>query len=94
MGFFDNIIEYITDGTCSRGSFKWYLLTGNLFEAIRHADDNNIKIIPQLVQWLWAKAPIESYGSEDKVNAWIDVGGLIGIHNIAYTAAWKSTLKE
>lgn len=94
MGFIDNIIEYITDGTCSRGSFKWYLLTGNLFEAIRHADDFNIEIIPSLVQWLWTYAPISSYGSEDNVVNWIKESGLIGKFGEAYTSAWQSTLKE
>lgn len=94
MGFFDNIIEYIMDGTISRGSFKWYLLTGNLFEAIRHADDNNIEIIPQLVQWLWAKAPISSYGSIDIVVSWAKAGGMIGKFGEAHTAAWESTVRE
>lgn len=26
MTFIDNLIQYITDGTITRGSFKWYLL--------------------------------------------------------------------
>lgn len=93
MGFIDNIIEYITDGSISRGSFKWYLLTGNLFEAVRHADDYNIDVLPQLVQWLWTYAPIGSYSHEDNVVAWSKAGGMIGKFGEAYAAAWKSTLK-
>ena len=93
MSFIDNIIQYITDGTVSRGSFKWYLLTGNLFEAVRHADDYNIDRLPELVQWLWMHAPCGCYGDEDNVCNWIEVGGMIGKHGVAYTAAWKSTVK-
>jgi len=93
MSFIDNMIEYITDGTISRGSFKWYLLTGNLFEAVRHADDFNVVALPQLVRWLWSKAPIGSYGSIDNVNSWAKEGGMIGKFGEAHTAAWLSTVK-
>lgn len=93
MSFIDNMIEFITDGTISRGSFKWYLMTGDLFEAVRHADDYNIEVIPQLVQWLWTYAPVGSYGDEDKVVSWVKEGGMIGKLGEAYTAAWISTVK-
>lgn len=94
MTFINNIIEYILEGTISRGSFKWYLLTSNLFEAIRHADSDNIKRLPELVGWLWTNAPVSCYGNEENVTLWIEDGGLIGKFGDAYAATWKSMLKE
>lgn len=93
MGFIDNLIQYIMEGTITRGSFKWYLLTGNLYEAIRNADGTNIDRLPELVGWLWAHAPVECYGDEDKVNEWLRIGGMTEKYGVAYTAAWKSTLE-
>ena len=94
MSFIDNLIQYIMEGTISRGSFKWYLLTGNLFMAVRHADGENIQRLPELAGWLFSYAPDKSYGSEASVTAWIEAGGMIGIHGEAHTLAWKSTVKE
>lgn len=94
MTFIDNIIQYIMEGTITRGSFKWHLLTGNLFEAVRQADPDNFKLIPELVTWLFTYGPSDSYGSEASVTSWIEAGGMIGIHGEAHTLAWKSTIKD
>lgn len=92
MTFIDNLIQYIMEGTISRGSFKWYLLSGNLFEAVRHADGDNITRLPELVGWLWVHAPVECFGDEEKIHDWITIGGMTGKHGVAYAAAWRSTL--
>ncbi len=82
------------DGTVSQGSFRWYLLTGNLFAAVQHADSANINQLPQLVRWLWTYAPDVSYGSIEKVKVWTAQGGLIGMSGEATAAAWKACLEK
>ena len=54
------------------GSFLYWLLANNLQKACAHADDTNKRLIFEWVQWLWTHAPATCWGSEDKVNGWLD----------------------
>lgn len=89
MSFKDNIIDYIVNGTCSVGSFKWYLLIGDHFKAVPHADEDNRASFVQLVEWIYQIAPMACYGSEKRVNAWINQGGLHGKYGKDVINDWK-----
>jgi len=78
--------EYVLDGVHSEGSFKWYLLSGQLFEASRKADSGNLRQMRELVEWIRTYAPAACYGSPEKVRAWMEKGGLQGLgeHYVAH----------
>lgn len=53
------------------GGFLTALLSNDLQKAVLKADDENIKLLREYVQWLTFNAPGEAWGSPEKVNAWI-----------------------
>ena len=53
------------------GGFLYAVLCNNLKGAVALADDNNIRIIPQLVMYIYNEIPSECWGSNDKVNKWL-----------------------
>ena len=89
MSFKSNIIEYITRGIISPGSFKWYLMSGQLYEAVRKADTDNKAQFVQLVDWIYSVAPMVCYGTVAKVSEWMEGGGLEGMNGTAGVVAWK-----
>lgn len=62
--------RYITKGI-RPGDFLYAVLCNNLKQAILQADKDSFIALPDLVKWLHWEAPSESYGSEEKVHAWI-----------------------
>ncbi|MGD8305123.1 MAG: hypothetical protein PVF17_00585 [Ignavibacteria bacterium] len=62
--------NYLNFGT-KPGSFLTALLANDLKNAVTKADDENILLIREYVRWLIFNAPDESWGTYDKVNAWI-----------------------
>tara|TARA_Y100000034_G_scaffold30527_1_gene37317 strand:+ start:274 stop:564 length:291 start_codon:yes stop_codon:yes gene_type:complete len=52
------------------GHFLTAVLTNNLFEAVAHADDENIKILPDIVRWVYNHAPSSCWGTEEKMKEW------------------------
>jgi len=64
------ICNYINFGA-RVGSFLTALLANDLQKAVLKADDQNIKLLREYVQWLTFNAPTEAWGSYEKVNAWI-----------------------
>lgn len=66
----EGLANYIAHGVPT-GDFLWAVLTNNLRGAVERADDDNIKIIPIYVHWLYNLAPAACWGSEAKVTAWL-----------------------
>ena len=62
--------RYIEDGI-KPGDFLTAVITNNLKETVYRADDDMIKIIPQIVFWFYNEAPYECWGSEDNMWKWI-----------------------
>lgn len=53
------------------GDFLTAVLRNDLKEACVRADDENIKIIPIYVAYLYNEAPSSSWGSSEKHRAWL-----------------------
>lgn len=68
---------YIEHGV-EPGSFLYWILCNNFVEAARRADNINQLFLFHWAHWLYNYAPIPCWGNEEKVNAWIEKGGLNG----------------
>lgn len=53
------------------GSFMTAVLSNDLGGACGRADDNNRRVIYEIVAWLYNEAPSSSWGSPEKVAAWL-----------------------
>ena len=53
------------------GSFLEAVLCNDLREAIGRADENNQRVLPEIVAWLYNEAPSNCWGSREKVTAWL-----------------------
>jgi hypothetical protein len=78
-------VPYMTDGLklyvehgILPGDFLTELLSNDLVEAFRRADDNNTAAMRGWVAFLYNELPRECWGSRDKVQAWCKTGGLVG----------------
>ena len=65
----DPLQLYIQEGI-SCGGFLMAVLANDLAESVSRADDTNLRLLPEIVQWLHWEAPAECWGSEKKVTAW------------------------
>lgn len=72
------MVRYILLGILP-GSFQLAVLEGDLFEAVRKADDTNRAALHDYAIFLFNYAPGGCFGSEDRVRTWAHDGGLIGI---------------
>ncbi|HRR29658.1 MAG TPA: hypothetical protein P5270_09905 [Victivallales bacterium] len=54
------------------GSFLEAVLRNDLKEAMGRADVFNRRKVFEYVQWLYNKAPSDCWGSNDKVDAWLN----------------------
>ena len=72
--------NWIEHGT-RPGHFVTAVLTNNLFEAIARADSNNVKLLPDIVRWVYSHAPSSCWGTEEKMKEWK------GLENEATTIA-------
>ena len=54
------------------GHFLTNVLSNDLAGAVTHADSINIKLLPDIVKWLYNEAPNGAWGSIDRVRAWLD----------------------
>lgn len=52
------------------GGFLCAVITNDLKEACGKADDNNMRIIPAYVAWLYNEAPSGSWGTPEQFEAW------------------------
>ena len=58
------------------GNFLSSLLSNNLFLTFHHADQTNLAMIGDYINYLYNYTPGECWGSPDKVRAWKERGGL------------------
>ena len=70
----ESIIRYLLQGI-PFGSFLSAVFADSLVEAAGAADGTNINILPAYAKFLYNYAPRGSWGSREKVSAWIDQGG-------------------
>ena len=94
MSFIENLIDYVINGNCSKNSFKWYLLSGHLFNAVLQADEHNRANFVSLAEWIHHRAPEACYGCAEAVEAWIKVGGLRGTGGETAVAIWRASLTQ
>lgn len=73
----EGILNYIEKGV-SPGSFLVSVLSNNLRDSFGAADMINKPYIENYVIYLYNSAPINCWGSEEAVAAWIKQGGLEG----------------
>lgn len=86
--FQDQIVDYICyGGSC--GGFMWALMSGDLYGVVKKADDTNRLQIIQLAEWIHSHAPVGCYGSQIKVQAWVDSRGLQGKAGSMAMEKWK-----
>lgn len=61
--------RYVEDGI-QAGHFLTAVLSNDLLGAVSRADDTNIKLIPEIVRWLYNEAPGNCWGTTEQVQAW------------------------
>jgi len=64
--------RYVYDGV-PPGHFLTAVAQNNLFKAIARADENTITILSDLVKLFYCQLPSQCHGSEEKVQAWIEM---------------------
>ena len=77
--------DYVINGR-GTGDFLRCVLANDLMGACGHADQTNLRALPQYAMFLYNYAPSGSYGSKEKRDNWIAFGGYEGR---ARTAALK-----
>lgn len=60
------------------GAFLCSLLRNDLRYTFAHADDENIRLVRQYVQFFWNCVPASAWGSETAFDAWREKGGFEG----------------
>ena len=78
----DGMVRYIVQGV-PPGSFMSAVLSGDLFGALRRADDVNRNSLPEYGTFLSNYAPCGCFGSEDRFDEWVQAGGLRGFNREA-----------
>ena len=61
------------------GGFFTALVSNDLMNAFRKADDENTAAMRNWVGFLYNEAPAACYGSPERVRDWIEAGGLEGL---------------
>jgi hypothetical protein len=74
----DGIKMYIERGIAHPGGFLTAIIQNDLKEAVRRADDTNRRLLANYVDFFYNYAPIDCWGSPDKMAKWIERGGLYG----------------
>jgi hypothetical protein len=68
------LVRYFND-RIDPGHFLTAVLENNLMKAFDRADLGNRKALYSYVVWLYNQAPMGSYGSPEKVKAWLEGEG-------------------
>lgn len=74
----ESAAAYVQEGR-PPGSFLRAVLRNDLVAAFSNADDTNRQYMEQWAAWLYWDVPAPAWGSEEKVVAWIELGGLKGL---------------
>jgi hypothetical protein len=67
----EGIKRYVID-RLSPGDFLVAVITNNLKNAVGHADDENLPLLPLYVRWLYNRAPSRCHGSPAAFAAWLE----------------------
>ena len=59
--------------------FIYAVLTNNLSEAFARADEDNLKDLRDIVQYVYNYMPAKAWGTPEKVAAWLCHAGLKGV---------------
>jgi hypothetical protein len=57
------------------GQFLMAVLSNDLQKAVGHADDNSMKSLRRIVQFVYFDLPSDCWGSPEKVRAWLSGAG-------------------
>ena len=60
------------------GPFISAVVSNQFYEAVVHGDVQNLQTLVHWARFCYNDLPMSSYGSEQKVDAWIKSGGLLG----------------
>jgi hypothetical protein len=72
---YESLKRYVIDGI-EPGGFLTAVLSNDLIGAVANADDQNEKQITTIAKFVYNRCPIGCSGSKEKVNKWIEDGGL------------------
>lgn len=72
------LVNYIERGEDPFSDFIYAILTNDLKKAMHSADNLNLPMIHHITAWLYNYAPSACQGSSEKVDKWIEIGGLEG----------------
>ncbi len=74
----ESIDLYVQQGVPT-GSFLQACIENDLKEAIGTADERNIRLLPEIVQYLYWHVPRQCCGEKGVFEKWIKAGGLAGV---------------
>lgn len=64
-------LDRYRDGHIEPGGFCRAVLENNLLQAVSFADPENLHDIPEIVEYVWNELPASSWGSPERVTAWL-----------------------
>jgi len=64
------------------GGFLTSVLTNDLFGAIGRADMANSHAIKDICTWVSMRMPAIAWGDPERVDTWINLGGIVGRRNM------------
>lgn len=67
--------RWVEHGGIDPDDFLHAVVTNNLKMAVLRADDQNIKLLPEWVEWFRWEAPAQCHGSVEEVRAWAEEHG-------------------
>lgn len=70
----DGVQRYIEEGICP-GSFLQAVITNNLKESFKRADEVNITQMFNIVIFFYNEVPYLCWGSQERMDSWIKKGG-------------------
>lgn len=75
---FDSMANYILHGV-PQGDFFSAVIGDSLMSAAAYADSTNKPLLHLYAQFLFNRAPSGCFGSNERREQWIDLGGLFGV---------------
>lgn len=66
----ESLLRYVNEG-CPVGEFLTSVIQGDLFEALKRADDKNLRNFPAYGFFFYNYVPSDIYGTREKHAAWI-----------------------